>query len=285
MILVLKTADFSADNLGKVQVTTELHQYTKAAIEACGNTNLSNEQKSALNELFIAMGVDGSNDVMSKVRRLYIPMIAGNVGKALINYNTINFAIDKNLTDEYWTLRNNGLVGLKNGQDINLVENNPIMADDMCIMFLRTEKMVVGVDDSSFSLILRGIKNPNLFLGLRQQSISNDESISFGEYGAPWGFIGSKVKDSIKTRYVNSAMTFYDKEDGLEYVHSDTPYKITTDMSVETSQTLYAFGLNSVQTSKSYGFAMISESLTSQQVKNIASKVNALYQAFVDAVA
>ena len=60
MILVLKNADFSAKNIGQVQVTVNLHAFTEAAIQASGNTSLTAEQKSALDSLFLSMGVDVS---------------------------------------------------------------------------------------------------------------------------------------------------------------------------------------------------------------------------------
>ena len=282
MILVLKGADFSADNLGKVQVTTELHPFTKSAIQASGNTTLTSEQKSALDALFLAMGVDGSNNVMSKIHRLYLPIIAGDVSHALINYKDSSFVNDMVLDNSHWTLRSNGLVGIASGQNINLTENNPIMQDNFFELFLRTELVTHGVDDSSYAMVLRGKTNTNAFLGLKQQSASSNTICSFSEYGArcrDW----YKTTDAIKASGVNSASNYNDAIKRGVYTHEDTPKTTTVDMSTETSQTLYVLGLNSTNITKPFGVLMLGEALDSQDFLNIANSVDNLYSSFVNA--
>lgn len=281
MIIVLKGADFSANNIGKVQVTTDLHPYTKAAIDASGNTSLTGEQKSALNELFLAMGVDGSNDAMSKMRRVYLPIIAGDVSKALVNYNTTDMIVDKELSEEYWTLRSNGLVGVKTGQSIELTENNILKADNFSSFLLRTEKMEAGINDSSYVITLRGKTNTDLFLGLRQSSVSGNNSFNFGEYGAGWEGFTEKSKDKIKAScVVNSKTGFANNVQGL-WTLKDSPKPTTSDMSGETSQTCYVFGLSTVQTTKPYAVAMIGEAIDTEIAKNICAKIDALYETFI----
>lgn len=280
MIIVLKGADFSANNIGQVRVNTELNSYTKKAIEASGNTNLTMQQQFALDDLFIAMGVDGSNDVMSKIRRLYLPIIAGDVSKALVNYNTSSFVIDQEITSECWTLRNHGLVGTKSGQEIVLTENNPIQTKNFSSFFLRTETMVSGVDDSSYSIILRGQKDDSAFLGLRQQSVSSHESVTMGEYGRTWGAVWRKGTDIIKASgLISNGDTVHRNMRGVWDTKTITA--TNADMSGETKQTVYAFGFNTVQTTKPYAVAMIGEAIDPEIAKNICEKIDALYQTFV----
>lgn len=281
MIIKIKGADFSQNNLGKIVVTTELNSFTKDAIIASGNSSLTLTQKVMLNELFLKMGVDGSNNVMSKIHRLYLPIIAGDVSHALINYKDRNFVNDKVLDSSHWTLRSNGLIGIASGQKINLEENNPIMQDNFFELFLRTELVTSGVDDKSYAMVLRGKTNTNSFLGLAQNSSSNNSICNLGNYGADWGN-WAKEKDEIKASGVNSAFNYNDILKRGDYVHEDIAKSTNVNMSTETSQTLYVLGLNSTNTTKPYGVLMLGEALDSQDFLNIANAVDNLYLSFVD---
>lgn len=282
MIIKINGADFSQNNLGKVVVTTELDPFTKAAIAASGNNSLTLTQKVMLNDLFLKMGVDGSNNVMSKIHRLYLPIIAGDVSYALINYKDTNFVNDKVLDSSHWTLKSNGLVGIASGQNINLTESNPIMQDNFFELFLRTELVTSGVDDSSRAMILRGKTNTNIFLGLVQSSLSSNSTCSLGSYGADWGN-WDKRADAIKTSGVNSASTYNDVLKRGVYTHEDIPKTTNVEMNGETSQTLYVLGLNDTNTTKPYGVLMLGEALDSQDFLNIANAVDNLYSSFVNA--
>lgn len=279
MILVLKNADFSAKNIGQVQVTVNLHAFTEAAIQASGNTPLTAEQKSALDSLFLSMGVDGSNDVMSKMRKVYLPIIAGDVSKALINYNSSSFIVDKELSPTYWTFRNNGLVGVQQGQPITLTLENPLLANNFSQFFLRTEKMESNVDDGTYVTTLRGKINTNLYLGIRQQSESSNQGFSFGTYGRAWGGFKTKTFDRIKTSCVNINDLSYDLNNQGDWSTPSIP-PVTSNMSAETSQTLYVFGLSNENIAKPYAVVMLGEHLTTEQAKNISGKIDALYDTF-----
>lgn len=280
MILVLKGADFSADNLGQVEVTINLHEYTEAAIVASGNNSMTKVQKSALNSLFLAMGVDGSNDVMSKIHRLYLPIIAGDLSKALVNYKDNSFTVDATPTSTYWELRNHGLVGKQQGQDVDITESSPLLANNYCSFLLRTEKMVSGVNDGTYGLILRGKTNTGLFLGLRNESVSSNSGIGFGSYGCNWGVFLNKENDEIKCSFVNYSQTKYTKCVFGNVSSTTSLPAVTSDMSNETQQSLYVFGMSNENTAKPYGVGIIGEALTEEQAITIADKIDKLYEAF-----
>ena len=282
MIIKINGADFSQNNLGKVVVTTELDPFTKAAIAASGNDSLTLTQKVMLNDLFLKMGVDGSNNVMSKIHRLYLPIIAGDVSHALINYKDSTFVNDKVLDSSHWTLRSNGLVGLDSAQGIELTESNPIMQNNFFELFLRTELVTPFVDDTSIAAVLRGKTDTNKFLGLGQISLSNNEICSFSGYGAEWGNWDKKA-DAIKASGINSASNYNDDLKRGVYTHEDAPKTTNVDMNGETSQTLYVLGLGASNTTKPYGVLMLGEALDSQDFLNIAGAVDNLYSSFVNA--
>ena len=113
MILILKGADFSANNLGQVEITTELDDFTKAAIVASGNTSMTDVQKSALNTFFKKLGAFGTTGVWSKIHYAWMPIIGGSLDKAFLNYksNEVN-VVPKS---EYWSLVEGGIKSLKSG--------------------------------------------------------------------------------------------------------------------------------------------------------------------------
>lgn len=113
MILVLKGADFSVNNLGQVETTTELDDFTKAAIVASGNTSMTDVQKSALNTFFKKLGAFGATGVWSKIHYAWMPIIGGSLDKAFLNYksNEVN-VVPKS---EYWSLVEGGIKSLKSG--------------------------------------------------------------------------------------------------------------------------------------------------------------------------
>lgn len=279
MVLKLNGADFSANNLGQIEVTTELHPFTEAAILASGNNSLANVQKSALNNLFLAMGVDGSNNVMGKMRKVYLPIIAGDLSKALINYAADNFPSDKNLNSSKWTLRSHGLVGLASGDNITFTESSPLLVDNMSMFWLRTELMQAGVDDSTYVFTLRGVATTSKFLGIRQQSVSSDRYISLGTYGS-WGDALPKSGDVIKAYGVTSRNDYYSTNFNQNGAFGSLAARTTPDMSTETTQTLYVFGLSSVQTAKPYAVAMYGEAITKEQAELLCEKIDALWAAF-----
>lgn len=86
MIIILKDADFSANNLGKVTVNKELNDFTKAAIAASGNTAMTEYQQWALEDFFEKIGATTNSGVFSKLQFLCIPYIAGGLEQSLVDY-------------------------------------------------------------------------------------------------------------------------------------------------------------------------------------------------------
>lgn len=282
MIITLKGADFSADNIGQVEIERTLNAYTLAAIEASGNAGLTDSQKFALDDLFLAMGVDGSNNVMSKMRKVYLPIIAGAVNKALVNYADNSFTNDKSdLSSDHWILRNHGLVGIDTTQGITLTLDNPLVGNNISFFMLRTELMENGVNDTSRNLILRGKTNDGLFIGPTNTSASDDDVVSLGTYGYNYNVNWGKDTDALKATAWNVQSASVRDAVLVGNVLETAAPIITTDMSGETSQTLYVYGLGSGQTTKAYGVSMIGEAVTKEQMLNICAKIDALYDAFV----
>ena len=279
MIIILNEADFSANNLGQVEVETDIMDFTKNAILASGNASMTGEQKSALDNLFKAMGVDGSNDVMSKMVKVYIPMLANDVSKALVNYADEDFTVDLALNSANWKFQNRGLIGLASGQNITLTNNSVLNTTNYSCFVLRTAKMVTGVADGSKTLVLRGKITTTKFLGPSYNSASSNNYIQMNNYGAKW------MPDTIKTADDISTNVFMYKDSTCRYRFGKTwgiqssPGTLT-DMTGETQQNLYCFGVSDMNMAMPYGVAMIGEGMELEVAQNIAEKIDNLANAF-----
>lgn len=280
MILVLNGADFSADNIGKVQVTIELHPFTKSAIQASGNTTLTNKQKSALNALFLAMGVDGSNNVMSKMRYMYLPILCNDVTKALVNYASADFNVDKVLDQNQWELRNHGLVGKNNSSTnaitLTLASEKALFGDNFTEMFLRTEPYAIDAKNLSN---ITGIIRSNKFLGARE-NVNIYGIYSVSTYGY------SDIDASLKPSGVVQANGYSirgttDNDWRLEgKVYKDKTVTISL-LTHEQNETVYVFGLNTKNTENPYGALIMGEGITSEQFHNIMDRLDDLYKSFL----
>lgn len=93
MIIVLEGADFSQNNLGQIDIDYTLDDFTLAAIAASGNSSLTDDQQRALNFFFKRLGAfGGQGTIWGKLTHLWLPMIAGDLAHALVNYkdNTVS---------------------------------------------------------------------------------------------------------------------------------------------------------------------------------------------------
>jgi len=108
--LVINGADFSALKIDKVSIPRELNTTTLAWITASGNDSLTEAQKTALDDLVLALKAN-NNSLMSKIKRLWLPMIAGSKATSLYEYkNSANSASSFDAT-QLTRFENVGFVG------------------------------------------------------------------------------------------------------------------------------------------------------------------------------
>lgn len=142
MILVLQGADFSANNLGKIEVKRDINPFTLAAIDASGNQSMTNEQKSALDTFFEKIGAFGNkSEIWSKLDKVYIPFLCSSLSNACVNYKTNKS--DKELSAERYTLRNRGITGVIENPatytESNISEMNIIGSSNLTIVSMLME--------------------------------------------------------------------------------------------------------------------------------------------------
>lgn len=83
--LVINGADFSALKIDKVSIPRDLDSTTLEWIIASGNSSLTTLQKNAIDDLVLALKAN-NNSLMNKIKRLWLPMIAGEKNKSLYEY-------------------------------------------------------------------------------------------------------------------------------------------------------------------------------------------------------
>lgn len=144
MILVLNGADFSENNLGQVEITTILDEFTLNAIELSGNDSLTDAQKSALNTFFKNIGAFGTkSNIFSKLRFLYLPILAGSLNKSLINYKTSDVSLVPSNTK--FQLRNKGITGVSGGTNAYIdITSSAFSATNLSVCALRTEYLAAA---------------------------------------------------------------------------------------------------------------------------------------------
>lgn len=103
MVLVAKTADYSANNLGQVflgysQFTLNvLAKYTKI---------LTENQKQSLDTMLKILDTNG---ILAKQKHFFLPILAGNVSESFVNISSPTLATSITPNASYWALKSGGL--------------------------------------------------------------------------------------------------------------------------------------------------------------------------------
>ena len=143
MIIVLKGADFSANNIGKVDVSSVLSDRTKKIV-ARFSKNLSDYTQFALQELIDWLDSEG---ILSNMDALYLPCLAGTLEEAFVNVAKSPFNTDIVLDSEIFELKSNGVRVKSSGvtnKGIQLTCTAPVK--DMHLLWYNTEEYAKVLD-------------------------------------------------------------------------------------------------------------------------------------------
>ena len=160
MIIKLKGADFSANNLGQINVR-ELNDFTKSAITASSNTAMTEVQKYALDDFFYNIGAFGSkNNIYAKVKLLALPIIANGIDGAKVNFkNNISLPLSDN-----WTLDDYGIKAISETPRIAVTLPESISQDNVTIVSAISYDLLKAAGASqTTNLIVVGNTNPGRF--------------------------------------------------------------------------------------------------------------------------
>ena len=274
MILVLNGADFSENNLGQVEVDITPNEYTTAALLAGGRTGLNNNQISSLNNFFNVIGAGEVNSIASKIRYLFMPILASEVSKALINYKNENFTAEATPSATNWILSTKGIKGVDTTGtgNIQLILTEPIIQNNACLIYFQGEKETGTSSHQNHFLSLRGKQNDSKWLS------SYRYGRNYG--GLPSQWFGGSTSETIPTVMGYNLPSTGNGQRCVQDVISAGTTTPAVDMSDQTSQTVYVFGANT-KNSIPAAFAMLSESLTAEQFTNVINAVIRVRNAFV----
>ena len=281
MIIVLKGADFSAKNIGHIEVTTKLFPFTLAAIEASGNTSLSGEQKSALNTFFDNLGAFDNTGLWAKIKVLMMPMLSLDLAHSMVDYTDNEVKVVPNST--YYEQVQDGLHGIATENNYvskacQFESNKIISSSNYSVVLLGTPGNVVidlGYTNGSLDTFFTGTKTGSggrnfvirnhgtQILGVAAQKVIAEKSIGFSS-GVSETDVNLYSDGVAKTGTLSAKPLFAATTDGkLRYSFMRNP------------------GGTSLATEGTLKVAIIGDSLTPNELKSLCDYVDIFNDSFV----
>lgn len=291
MIILLKNADFSANNIGKVEVKRVLNPFTIAAIAASGNQSITNEQKSALDTFFEKIGAFGNkSEIWGKLDKVYIPFLCSELSIACLNYKTN--IIDRSLSSTRYTLRSRGVTGAiespASHTESKLNEDIAIDTKNLSVLAILMEQDV-SLASGSRLVTYEGNSGSNRWQVVLSKASDGRGIVSFAGLN-PSGNLNHSVGNSfpisykligINIRAVNDIV--YCQESSLyhstnvssllESVGEDTPAK---SLSIFTDSSSRAISSNA----PSVGMMLLGKGLTDAELLELKSASESLVEFF-----
>lgn len=185
MIIVAKNADFSANNLGKIEIDVELSPAVQGMINTIGDVTLS--KQNALQKLYDGLVSAG---LWAKIDYIFMPILTNNVAKSFVNLKNNNVDFTPSATsyemNTYGIVSKQAGVGVANttGFDIGRILNRSYL----------TRLSKYGVD----KLDIGSISEPTFVTGF-----SSNKGANFFGYVAATGSKNAATK--IQSTYFNFA--------------------------------------------------------------------------------
>ena len=281
MIIVLKGADFSANNIGHIEVTKDLAPFTLAAIEASGNTSLRGEQKSALNTFFDNLGAFDNTGLWTKIKVLMMPMLSLDLAHSMVDYTDNEVKVVPNST--YYEQVQDGLHGI--ATEVNYVHtacqfesNKVVSSSNYSVVILGTpnnvyvdlgylpesketifDGMVTGAGGRNYRILNHGTQ----ILSIGAQEVVVEKSIGFSS--------GASATD------VN---LYSDGVARTGTLSTQPSFAATTDGKLRYSFMNRAAG-TSLATDGTLKVAIVGDSLTPDELKSLCDYVDIFNDAFV----
>lgn len=269
MIIKLNGADFSANNIGHVEVTTVLGEFTKKAIIASGNESMNDVQKSALDSFFRLIGAGKTgNTIASKLRFLFLPMLAQDVSNALINYKDESFEKAATPLSSAWKMEDGGIAGKDATATGSIVIplTNPLVATDVCMLSM-TARPTDGTSGNQHYLSIRGKQN-------------NTKWLTFYRSGSSYG---SQPNQWMQVKSGNGQVWGYNLRTDGAYTICKSGLRLSTapalDLSDQSSEDIYTLGLSSKNLTPT-AMMMLGNSLSDEELQAVIEAMDNLYTIF-----
>lgn len=293
MIIVLKGADFSANNIGQIDIDIEISPFTTAAIAASGNASMTNAQQMQLERFFTAMGAKTGSGIWAKMDMVYLPFIGAGLPYAMVNYKTN--ATDFTPDSSYWAMSRGGIkpsdtVPAASGFT---VPNYVFDYTDKSIVLLNTESLgyfastqtSIGVSTAADST-LNSYKN----MGFMSSAAGSGYAKAYFRLAA--GAQAVAASSQIATDPYSDCTTrvISSDETNISVLHGDGTYNETewpsgaSGLLDRTPHDLWLFSSwTSASTNTNHigcGALMLGSSLTEGEMRTIKAQLDALYATF-----
>lgn len=149
MVIKLTGADFSSNNIGKLNLLATLSSETKALL-ANYSRRLTSEQNYAVQDFIQGLK---DNGIWTKIGNLYLPVLAGNLSEVL--YNVKTGTMDGSLNTNGYVLQNNGLnvkpeTSSKDTLALSTLVNYNGSQQNLHALFYNTTEITATADNKDF---------------------------------------------------------------------------------------------------------------------------------------
>lgn len=283
MVIKLTGADFSADYIEKIDVNN-FDEFTTAAITASGNSSMTSAEKVALDTFFETIGAFDSSGIFAQMDYIFLPMIAGSLDYALVNY--VDNSTPLTPSSSTYTLQDRGLIGLSStassnsrltitdSEDFDL-SNFSLIGMPMSYLNTCYFARVYSATTSSYRSTIYTVKNSS-----SQQTITN-------MYGTGSQYYATSISTSTATEALPLAVSH----------DSSSTYLCVTDGAINSGSTNASFydaesgsrkidvignlsGYGNISTYSPVGALLIGKTLTSSQLLTAYNAVLDLYSVF-----
>ena len=274
MIIVLKGADFSANNIGHIEVTKNLAPFTLAAIEASGNTSLRGEQKSALNTFFDNLGAFDNTGLWTKIKVLMMPMLSLDLAHSMVDYTDNEVKVVPNST--YYEQVQDGLHGIATEKNYvttacQFESNKIVSSSNYSVVILGTPNSVyvdLGYTSGGLETIFSGMITGERG---RKYSIMN-HGTKILEAGAQKVIVEKSIGFSSGASATDVNL-YSDGVAGTGTLSTQPSFAATTDGKLRYSFMKMAAG-TSLATDGTLKVAIVGDSLTPDELKSLCDYVD-----------
>lgn len=275
MILVLSGADFSENNLGQVEVTTQLDPFTEAAITASGNSSLTDLQKSTLNTFFSNLGALDNTGIWAKMHYVFMPMLASTLAKSMVNYlDNTAYVPDP----AKFQMRANGITGAtETAYTLDITMSAGIPLNNFSVVSMYNE----ALDVATTGLVRIGnASNARAAVYMTRNGTGGRNCVGMFNAGSPADVItlGSPITDDSNknlTGYSKSGADFaFLENDGTFYTGTSTEVSTTSSTTLNMFGNLSAVGITS--SNPANALIMIGSSLTQAEMTTIKTNAEML---------
>lgn len=289
MIVTLQGADFSANNIGHVDVPIEISEFTLSAIAASGNNSMTDAQIQALDTFFRNIGAVANTGIFTKMDYIFLPMITLGLANSLMNYKNNTKPLTP-ASDKYQML-NGGLIGLSatasNNPDLIITDNEDFdLANFSLIGMAMGYKTGASAVEAYYAKVYSKTTASNR-MSIYSSTNSQQQKTVYNIYGTGQTYYSKPIKEAVNSSPLPVAVS-HSSSTAYSYVRNGAVVSDTAGASFYAKETggrriavignLAGYG--NINTYLPVGAILIGKALTDSELLTAYNSILALYDAF-----